>query len=287
MIDNIISILSSITITDILDIVVVSYLAYKILAFIRETRAHLLFRGIAVLVAVFFLSDILDLHLLNWLLKSLVTMGLIALIVIFQPELRRGLEKVGRRGIVPNQFKDLDKDVAIEIVDQICDAVEEFSESRTGALIAIERNTMLTEMIDTGCVVDSNISTRLLGNLFYKGSPLHDGAVIIRTNRILAASCVLPLTERTNVGKNLGTRHRAALGLSECSDALVIVVSEESGTISVAENGNLDRFLDIKALKKKLLAIYIPEDSRPHGITAKLAESFVRLANGGATDDRK
>lgn len=286
MADNIISILSSITITDVIDIAVVSYLVYKVLAFIRETRAQLLLRGIVALIAVFFLSDILDLHLLNWLLKSFITMGLVAVIVIFQPELRRGLEKVGRRGIMPNQFKAIDKTDAMEIVDEICEAAGEFSESKTGALIVIERNTMLTDMIDTGCTVDSKISARLLGNLFYKGSPLHDGAVIIRANRILAASCVLPLTERTNVGKNLGTRHRAALGMSECSDALIIVVSEESGAISVAENGKLDRFIDTKTLKKILLGIYIPAESKPSGFLSKLVEGFSELANGGRSDEQ-
>ena len=286
MIDNIISIIASIRITDIIDVAIVAYIVYKVLAFIRETRAHLLLRGIVILVAIFFLSDFLDLHLLNWLLKSVVTMGLFALIVIFQPELRRGLEKVGRRGIVSNQFRNIDKDAAIEIVDEIAEAIEDFSEDRTGALIAIERDTMLTDMIDTGCAVDAKITARLLGNLFYEGSPLHDGAVIIRGNRILAASCVLPLTEKSSVGKNLGTRHRAAVGLSECSDAFVIIVSEESGAISIAENGKLTRFTDIKNLRKRLLDIYIPSESKAYGVIPRIVEGFSEWANGGDDDGR-
>lgn len=286
MIDNIISIITSIRITDVIDMAIVAYVVYKVLAFIRETRAHLLLRGIVILIAVFFLSDFLDLHLLNWLLKSVVTMGLFAIIVIFQPELRRGLEKVGRRGVVSKQFRDIDKDAAIDIVDEIAEAVEDFSETRTGALMVVERDTMLTDMIDTGCTVDAKISARLLGNLFYEGSPLHDGAVILRGNRILAASCVLPLTEKTSVGKNLGTRHRAAVGLSECSDAFIIVVSEESGAISIAENGRLIRFTDVKNLRKRLLDIYIPSDNTSYGIISRVVEGFSEWANGGEADDR-
>lgn len=245
---------------DVLDIVIVAYLVYKILGFIQETRAQQLVRGLVVLGIVFFLSDFLKLYLLNWLLRNFVTMGLFALIVLFQPELRRGLEQLGRRNIVSGQFRSLDKENAIEVVKEIVAAVDDFSATRTGALIVFERETMLNDIIETGTVVDARISVRLLGNLFYEGSPLHDGAVIIRGDRIHAASCVLPLTEKKNIGRNLGTRHRAGLGVSEVSDALVIVVSEETGVISVAENGNFRRFMDLKSVEKILLGVYMPQE---------------------------
>lgn len=245
---------------DVLDIVIVAYLVYKILGFIQETRAQQLVRGLVVLGIVFFLSDFLKLYLLNWLLRNFVTMGLFALIVLFQPELRRGLEQLGRRNIVSGQFRSLDKGNAIEVVKEIVAAVDDFSATRTGALIVFERETMLNDIIETGTIVDARISVRLLGNLFYEGSPLHDGAVIIRGDRIHAASCVLPLTEKKNIGRNLGTRHRAGLGVSEVSDALVIVVSEETGVISVAENGNFRRFMDLKSVEKILLGVYMPQE---------------------------
>lgn len=245
---------------DVLDIVIVAYLVYKILGFIQETRAQQLVRGLVVLGIVFFLSDFLKLYLLNWLLRNFVTMGLFALIVLFQPELRRGLEQLGRRNIVSGQFRSLDKENAIGVVKEIVAAVDDFSATRTGALIVFERETMLNDIIETGTIVDARISVRLLGNLFYEGSPLHDGAVIIRGDRIHAASCVLPLTEKKNIGRNLGTRHRAGLGVSEVSDALVIVVSEETGVISVAENGNFRRFMDLKSVEKILLGVYMPQE---------------------------
>ena len=245
---------------DVLDIVIVAYLVYKILGFIQETRAQQLVRGLILLCVVFFLSDFLKLYLLNWLLRNFVTMGLFALIVLFQPELRRGLEQLGRRNIVSGQFRSLDKENAIQVVKEIVAAVDDFSATRTGALIVFERETMLNDIIETGTIVDARISVRLLGNLFYEGSPLHDGAVIIRGDRIHAASCVLPLTEKKNIGRNLGTRHRAGLGVSEVSDALVIVVSEETGVISVAQNGNFRRFMDLKSVEKILLGVYMPQE---------------------------
>lgn len=258
MLENLTGILMSIKITDILDIVIVAYLLYRLLGFIKETRAQQLFRGILLIVAFFLVSELLNLSLLNWLFTRLITVGLIAVVILFQPEIRRGLEQIGRRGVLSRQFRALGKEEIYATVHKIVDAVDDFSSTRTGALMAIERETMLSDITESGVVVDAEISVRLLGNLFYEGSPLHDGAVIIRGDRVYAASCVLPLTERQNIGKNLGTRHRAALGLSEVSDAFVIVVSEETGAISVAQNGEFKRFLDLKTLEKMLLDIYLP-----------------------------
>lgn len=263
MTENFTNLLLSIGITDILDILIVAFVCYRCLEFIRETRAQQLVRGLFIVLVAFVISQFLNLSLLNWLLKSLITVGLLAIIVLFTPEIRRGLETVGRKGIISDQFRDVSKEEALATVHTIVDACDDFSSSKTGALIAIERSTQLNDIAETGVVVNAEMSIRLLGNLFYEGSPLHDGAVLIRGTKVHAASCVLPLTIRTNIGGNLGTRHRAGVGLSEVSDALIIIVSEESGAISIAENGELTRFVDLKTLEKKLLDVYIHSDDRP------------------------
>ena len=265
MLDNLMGILMSIKATDVIDIVIVAYLLYRLLGFIKETRAQQLFRGILLIIGFFLISELFNLSLLNWLFTRLITVGLIAVVILFQPEIRRGLEQIGRSGVLSWQFRDMGKEEMYATVHKIVDAVDDFSSTQTGALMAIERETMLSDISESGVIVDAEISVRLLGNLFYEGSPLHDGAVIIRGDRVHAASCVLPLTERQNIGKNLGTRHRAALGLSEVSDAFVIVVSEETGAISVAQNGEFKRFLDLKTLEKMLLDIYLPssDDRNP------------------------
>ena len=278
MINDLTGLLLSIKITDVIDILIVAYILYRVLGMIKETRAQQLFRGILLIVGVFLASELFDLSLLNWLLTRLITVGLIGVMILFQPEIRRALEQIGRRGVLTSQFRDVGKEELYATVHKIVDAVDDFSATRTGALIAIERETMLNDIIETGVIVDAEISVRLLGNLFYEGSPLHDGAVIIRGVRIHAASCVLPLTNRTSIGKNLGTRHRAGVGLSEVSDAFVIIVSEETGAISVARNGTLRRFLDLKTLEKMLLDIYLP--------SGDANETFIsRLLQGGKKDE--
>ncbi len=279
MLDGLTGLLMSIKITDLIDIVIVAFLLYKMFGFIRETRAQQLFRGILLIVAFFIISEIFNLSLLNWLMSRLITVGLIAVVILFQPEIRRALEQLGRRGVLRNQFKDLSKESAYATVHMLVDAIDDFSSTKTGALIAIEGETMLTDIIETGVVLNSEISVRLLGNLFYEGSPLHDGAVIIRGDRIYAASCVLPLTDRISIGKNLGTRHRAGVGLSEVCDAFVIIVSEETGAISVAKDGVLRRFLDLKSLEKMLLDIYIP--------SGESQDIFSRLLKGGKRSDKQ
>ena len=265
MINDLTGLLLSIKITDVIDIVIVAYILYRLLGMIKETRAQQLFRGVLLIVAVFLASEFFGLSLLNWLLTRLITVGLIGVIILFQPEIRRGLEQIGRRGILTSQFRDVGKEELYATVHKLVDAIDDFSSTRTGALI-----TMLNDIIETGVIVDAEISVRLLGNLFYEGSPLHDGAVIIRGLRIHAASCVLPLTNRSSIGKNLGTRHRAGVGLSEVSDAFVIIVSEETGAISVARNGTLRRFLDLKTLEKMLLDIYLPSGDDNDSLISRL-----------------
>lgn len=269
MFEDLTNILMSIGPTDILDILIVAFLCYKCLDFIRRTRTQQLVRGIFVVFIIFVISQLLNLSLLNWLLKSLITVGLIAIIVLFTPEIRRALESVGRKGMIAEHLRSVSKEEALATVHNIVDACDDFSSSKTGALIAIERSSLLDDIVDTGVVVDAKISVRLLENLFYEGSPLHDGAVIVRGAKVYAASCVLPLTNRTNIGGNLGTRHRAGVGLSEVCDALIIIVSEETGAISIVENGELKRFIDLKTLEKKLLDVYIHSGDNKGNVISK------------------
>ena len=263
--DIIANITADISIFDIIDILVVAFIVYKILGFIKDTRAQQLVKGILVLVAVFLLSGLLQLNTLNWMLRSAMTVGIIALVILFQPELRRALERVGSAGFLAERFLG-DKSKAKNVVDSFVDAVNSFSATRTGALIVIEREVSLGDVAENGTVLNADVSAELLGNIFYKGSPLHDGAAIIRGEKIFAAGCVLPLTARLDISKDLGTRHRAAIGITENSDAVAIVVSEENGIISVARDGKINRFLDSKALEKFLLTLYLDEQEEDKGI---------------------
>ena len=241
------NILSSIGLNDVLDILIVAFLVYKVLGFIRETRAEQLAKGIVVLVGATLLSNFFDLYTLHWLLSGVMTVGLVALVVIFQPELRRALEHLGRSRFV-NIMNDIDKEDAKRMVTEMVNAVETMSASRTGALMVIEKEITLNDIVETGTVIDARISAEMIGNVFYEGAPLHDGAMIIRGSRLYAAGCVLPLTQNKELSKELGTRHRAGIGITENSDALVIIVSEETGVISMAQNGVLTRFMDGKSI---------------------------------------
>ena len=251
------NIVLSIGITDVIDILIVAFVVYKVLGFIRETRAEQLIKGLLILVAATFLADAFDLYTISWILNGTLTLGVIALVIVFQPELRRGLEYVGRSKIVKSPFGQFDKEKAKLIVSSFTKAIDEFSKCKTGALIVVERETALSDVAETGTTLNALVSTELLGNIFYEGAPLHDGAVIIRGDRVMAAGCVLPLTQNNQLSSELGTRHRAALGITENSDALVLVVSEETGIISMADNGKLSRFLDIKSVEKILLNLYL------------------------------
>lgn len=251
------NIISGIGIMDVIDIAIVAYLIYRVLGFIRATRAEQLLKGLLVLVIIMVLSDILNLHTLNWILKGIMTLGAVALVVVFQQELRRGLEYLGRTRFLNRGFSEMDKEKAKHIAHEFIRAIEEFSKDRTGALIVLERQTALSDMTESGTIINAEISAELLGNLFYEGSPLHDGAVIIRDDKIYAAGCVLPLSNNKEISKALGTRHRAGIGVTEHSDALVLIVSEETGIISMAVDGKLQRFLDTKTVEKTLLQLYL------------------------------
>lgn len=249
------NVFSDIGINDIVDILIVAFIVYKIIGFIQETRAAQLVKGLLLLVLATFLSDKLNLYTLNWMLSGVLTLGVLALVVVFQPELRRALEYFGRRKFT-SSFGKVDKNKAKNVSTEITRAIDSFSNNKTGVLIVIEKQTALSDIAESGTVLDAAISAELLGNIFYEGSPLHDGAVIIRGTRIFVAGCVLPLTANKMISKELGTRHRAGIGITENSDSVAIIVSEETGIISIAKDGKLVRFLDVKTVEKTLLGIY-------------------------------
>lgn len=275
------NIMSSIGITDVLDILIVAFIAYKVLGFIRETRAEQLAKGLLVLVVATVLSDVFQLYTLHWLLSGFMTVGLIAIVVIFQPELRRALEHLGRSRL-SNIMSDIDKDEAKRMVSEIVRAIDAMSTSKTGALMVIEREITLNDIVETGTVIDASISAEMIGNIFYEGAPLHDGALIIRADRLYAAGCVLPLTQNKGLNKELGTRHRAGIGITENSDALVIIVSEETGVVSVAQNGQLTRFIETKQIEKMLLSMYLQEDKKGFW-----SEKIGKMLNRGDKDAEK
>ncbi len=262
------NIISNIGINDVLDILIVAFLFYKLLGFIRETRAEQLAKGLLILVIVALLASWLHLYTLQWILSNLVNVGLIAIVIIFQPELRRLLENLGRNKLISN-FSGIDLEEAEEITMELTEAMLSMSKTKTGALIVIERETALTDIIETGTVIKAGIQKEMIENIFYEGAPLHDGALIVRGDKLWAAGCVLPLTEDKKLSKELGTRHRAGIGITENSDALVFIVSEETGIISKAEDGKLERRLGKQDIEALLNGIYIvPEkDSLPDRIS--------------------
>ncbi|SHF04062.1 diadenylate cyclase [Seinonella peptonophila] len=248
-------------ISDIIDILIVSYIIYQLLVLLRGTRGVQLLKGVSVVIIAWSISYFLQLTTLRWLIENLFSVGLIAIIVIFQPELRRALEQLGRGGFF--QFNRQMKDEQTgRIADEISKAALILSEKQIGALIAIERQTGLSDYIETGVRLESKLSSELFQQLFITSGPLHDGAVVVREDLIMAAGCYLPLSENRLISKELGTRHRAGIGLSEHSDALVVIVSEETGAISLAQHGKLQRDLSEDSLLQQLYNGLRPRERR-------------------------
>jgi len=247
-------------IMDVIDIAIVAYVFYKIFMLIRETRAEQLIKGLVVLLVIMKLSEWAKLYVVHFILLNTMTLGLIALIIVFQPELRRALEYIGRNKIFFAKMAEEQEEAFNRTVHELVSAVVSLSREQIGALIVMERQTGLNEISSTGVKIDAEISSGLLINIFIPNTPLHDGSVIIRKDRILAAGCFLPLSANQTISKELGTRHRAALGIAEQSDALVIIVSEETGTISVALNGKLSRYLDANTLTSVIKKAYSEEE---------------------------
>lgn len=252
---------------DIIDIFIVALAFYKLFMLIKETRAEQLTKGIFALFLFTKISGWLELYTVNWILEKTMTVGVLAILIVFQPELRRALEYIGRSRFFTKSFIEIKGESLSEGVDEIVEAVASLSRQKIGALIVMERKTGLGEIVDTGTQIGGKVSSDLLINIFIPNTPLHDGAVIIKEDIVKAAGCFLPLTDNTSLSKELGTRHRAALGISEKSDSLTIVVSEETGAISIAESGSLARYLDTKTLKQILMDMYKPKDPTQTFIT--------------------
>ena len=249
-------------IIDILDIIIMAVILYELLILLRRTRSSALLKGVFLLLVIVMLSSLLGLTSLNWLLTTILNNGAVVLFVLFQPEIRKGLEKMGRSTLLTKgNERPADTEKQQRIVSEIMQTMLDLSHRKVGALICFERRTGLQDVIDTGTRVDGEISAPLLENIFEPNTPLHDGAVVIRGERVEAAACILPLTEARGVSRELGTRHRAGIGLSENSDATVLIVSEETGTMSMARGGTLQRPLSEKELRSILEELYQPEIS--------------------------
>ena len=277
---------------DLLDIVIIAFLIYQLLGIIHRTRAGQLAKGALLVLAVYLVANVLNMRTVTWLLNSLLQVGLLTLVVLFQPEIRRALERLrqtdqwaGKLFNIKGRYNDPSfKGAWRSAIIAICDAAERFSETKTGALIVLERNTNLSEIVRTGTPVNSAVNLEVLGTIFYEGTPLHDGAAIIENGRIKAAGCVLPLSNNLDLGKDMGTRHRAGLGMSENSDAIVVIVSEETGIISMAKNGVLIRRLDRQNLFNLLQEEIVPPAEDEEADVSPLQKL---LRKGGALNHGK
>lgn len=250
---------------DIIDIAIVSVIFYYLFKFVSDRRAGKLVVGILLIVASMFLSDVFNMRTLNFLLENVVQVGIIGLLIVFQTELRSFLEKMGGSSLIGSLNKRTDGDMqkTMECINNVVEACVSFSEEKVGALLVFERDTKLGDVIRTGTVINSDPATFLIKNIFYNKAPLHDGALIIRDNRLYSAGCFLPLSQGENIIKNLGTRHRAAIGMSENSDCVVVVVSEETGKISIAVNGTLSRNYNEQSLKSELVKYLVGNEIKP------------------------
>ncbi len=256
--------LPSIGFTDILEIIIISVIVYQVLKWVQLTRAWTLFKGIIMLLLFALFAAIFQLNTISWLLSNSLGVGITAVVIIFQPELRRALEQLGRKKIFSNlfsagEYEGRQSAVTEKTINEIVRASYEMGEVKTGALMVIEQNVALGEYVRTGIAIDGLVTSQLLINIFEHNTPLHDGAVIIRGNRIVSATCYLPLTDSMDIGKELGTRHRAAVGISEVSDSLTIIVSEETGAVSLAKDGVLYKHLKKEELLEKLQQLKVEE----------------------------
>lgn len=275
-----------IRIVDIIDILIVAYVIYKAIGFLKETRAKVLIKGVVILLAIWLVAQWMDLISIKWLLNKFFNYAIIAVAIIFQPELRNALERVGHSGFsrLGGGSSTAGSEKAVRCIDDVCKACASMQEQKIGALIVFERSTPLGEIIATGTEVDAAVSIELVGNVFYPKSPLHDGGMVIRGERIASAGCILPLTANNELSKELGTRHRAAVGMSEVSDAVVVVVSEETGVISVCIGGVITRDFNQVSLREKLYGelITVEENGRRNLFT----RLFGKKEENAETDEK-
>lgn len=243
---------------DIVEVIIISFLLYQIMAWIKHTKVWLLMKGIVIIIAFILLAVVFQMHTIIWIVEHVLSIAVTAMIVILQPELRHALEELGRKSFVTSLItfeKATDERFSDKTVNDLVKASFEMGKVKTGALMVIEQNVLLTEYERTGIEVDGLISSQLLINIFEHNTPLHDGAVVIRGNRVVSATCYLPLSDNMEISKELGTRHRAGVGISEVTDALTIIVSEETGHVSVTYEGKLYRNLDANGLREKISMI--------------------------------
>ena len=259
--DKFFNMINTLRFLDIIDIAIVAVCIYKLYMMIKETRAEQLVKGLVIIFIFVKISDSMKLYTVNWVLENMMTALAIMIIVVFQPELIKILETIGRSNILTKSFADIRGEKVDKCVEEIVHAVFSLSRQRIGALIIFERSTGLGDVVETGTVLNSAISSELLINIFIPNTPLHDGAVVIKNDTIKAAACFLPLSTEQSISKELGTRHRAAIGMSEKSDCLALIVSEETGGISIAEHGKINRYVDEPTLTKILTKLYNDQDS--------------------------
>ena len=287
LLENIGNYLLLIRVSDVLDITIIAFLVYNLLRMVKSTRAENILRGVVAFLVVLGLADILQLNAISYIMKNLVQVGILAIIILFQPEIRQILEKVGSRNIKmlrvfndPKQQSELDT-----AIDQTVVACSEMSQSKTGVLIVFERNIRLDDMVRSGTTLDAAVSSELLKNIFFVKAPMHDGAVIIRHGRILGAGCMLPLSKNVNLSRDLGMRHRAGIGMSENSDAVVVIVSEETGSISVAIGGMLKRHLKPETLNKLLRNELMPQEDEVEDKPRHSLIDLLAARRKGESDD--
>lgn len=282
---NLKSNLGSADLMDILDILVVAVMIYYVIHLIWNTSARRIAWAIVILLVVTFLTDLLNLHTVNYLLNRILQLGFVALVIVFQPELRRLLERIGGRSTVKGLIgltSGPSQGDSVEAIEEVVRACEAMSKERVGALIVFERSNSLEQIASTGTKVDAAVSQELIRNIFFPKASLHDGAMILHNGRIESAGCVLPLSENRALSSDLGTRHRAGVGMSERSDALVVIVSEETGTISVAEEGMLKRHLATQTLQKLLIQKLIGEEKQ-RGVFSRIKDKT--RGKGGSDND--
>ena len=271
---------------DLLDMAIVGFVFYKILTLMKSTRAASLLKGVLVFLAALMLSYILQMRSITFIMRSLVSWGVLALVILFQPEIRRILEEVGSRRFIAF-FSRTEAGTAVEqAIDQTVLACTEMSQSRTGALIVFERENLLDDMVRSGTVLDAAVSSELLKNIFFVKAPMHDGAVIVRNGRVLGAGCMLPLSKNVNLSRDLGMRHRAGIGMSESADAVVVIVSEETGSISVAIGGMLKRHLKPETLANILRNELLPQEADEDKPRFSLANLLRAGTTGGEKDEK-
>ena len=279
---QVLGVIGSFRLADFLDICLVAFVVYSVVKFVRETRAIQLFKGILLFGIVYVIITVLEMQASSYLFRSVASNAVVFLIIIFTPEIRHALESVGRNGFsnislisLGKSSKQIMNEKLNSMITAVCRSVSSMSENKIGALIVFERQTLLGSIIETGTSVDALATEELIGTVFFPKTPLHDGAAIIRGDRVAAAGCILPLTKNNALSKELGTRHRAAIGMSEESDAVVVVVSEETGTISIVSKGNIKRDLTSAQLRDTLQDyLIVQEDEKKKGLIGKLLSQF-------------